>query len=115
VQVRETEVESPQNVVYEALELLGGVAQTEGHEGKLEQAKWSGNRGILYVVGMYGNLVVSSHQVDFGKDGTTEKLVGVVEDMTDGVAVGDCPGVQSSVVTAGTPTVVLLRHDVEGG
>jgi hypothetical protein len=27
--------------------------------------------------------------VDLGEDGTTEKLVAVVMDMTDGVAVGD--------------------------
>jgi hypothetical protein len=54
------------------LEGLGGVAQAEGHEGKLEQAEWSGNCGLLYIVGMYGNLIVSSHQVDFGEDGTTE-------------------------------------------
>jgi hypothetical protein len=44
---------------------------------------------------MDGNFIISSHQVDFGKDGTTEKLVGVV-DMTDGEAVGDGPGVQRS-------------------
>jgi hypothetical protein len=33
VQVGETEVMSPQNVMHEALD---GVAQTEGHEGELE-------------------------------------------------------------------------------
>jgi hypothetical protein len=36
---------------------------------------------------MNGNLVVRSHQVDLGEDGRTEKLVRVVMDMTDGVAV----------------------------
>jgi hypothetical protein len=36
IQVREAEVESPQNIVHEALECLGGVSQAEGHEGKLE-------------------------------------------------------------------------------
>jgi hypothetical protein len=35
---------------------------------------------------MDGNLIVRSHQVDLGEDGTTEKLVGVVMDMTDRVA-----------------------------
>jgi hypothetical protein len=90
------------------LERLGDVAQTEGHEGKLEQAEWSGDCGLLYVVGMDGNLVVGSHQVDFGKDGTGEKLVGVVVDVTDGVAFGNGPGVQCSVVAAGTPSVVFL-------
>jgi hypothetical protein len=42
---------------------------------------------------MDGDLVVSSHQVDLGKDGATGKLVGVVVDMADEVAVWDGPGV----------------------
>jgi hypothetical protein len=41
------------------------------------------------MVGMDGCLILSSHQVDLGKDGTIEKLVVVVIDMTDGLAVGD--------------------------
>jgi hypothetical protein len=61
---------------------------------------------------MDGDLVVSSHQVDFGEDGTTEELVGIVTDMMDGVAVGDGPGVQRSVVAPRTPIVVLFGHDV---
>jgi hypothetical protein len=32
---------------------------------------------------MDGDLVVSSHQVDFGEDGRAKKLVGVVMDMTE--------------------------------
>jgi hypothetical protein len=38
---------------------------------------------------MDGDLVVSSRQVDFGEDGTAEKLVGVIMDMPDRVAVGN--------------------------
>jgi hypothetical protein len=53
VQVGETEVESPQNVVHEPLERLGGVAQSDGREGELEYAECSGN-GLLYIVGMDG-------------------------------------------------------------
>jgi hypothetical protein len=55
---------------------------------------------------MDGNLVVSSHHVDFGEDGTTEKLVGVVMDMPDGVAVGNGTGVKGSVIATGTPPIV---------
>jgi hypothetical protein len=94
--------------------VLGGVPQAEVHEEKLEQAEWSGHCGLLYVVGMDRNLVVGSHQVDFGKDGTAEKLVGVVVDVTDGVAVENGAGVQRSAVAVGTPSVVLLGHDVKG-
>jgi hypothetical protein len=39
---------------------------------------------------MDGYLVVGSYQVYFGKDGTTEKVVGIVMDMPDRVAVGNC-------------------------
>jgi hypothetical protein len=37
---------------------------------------------------MNGDLFVGSHQVNLGENGTTEKLVGVIMDMPDGVAVG---------------------------
>jgi hypothetical protein len=61
---------------------------------------------------MDGNLVVGSHQVDLGEDGTPEKLVGVIVDMTDGVAGWDCPGVECPVVAARAPTVVFVVYDV---
>jgi hypothetical protein len=43
---------------------------------------------------MDGDLIISSHQFALG-DGTIEKLVGVILDMTDGVAVGHDPGVNA--------------------
>jgi hypothetical protein len=95
VQVGEIEVESLQNVVHGVLERLGGVAQAEGHEGELEKGELYSNGFLLYSVGMAGYFIVSSNQVDLGDDGKTEKLVGVFMDMTDGVAVGDGPGVNA--------------------
>jgi hypothetical protein len=53
------------------------------------------------------DLVVSSHQVDFGEDGTTEKLVGVIVDMPNVVAVGNGTGVEGFVIATGTPHYVL--------
>jgi hypothetical protein len=61
---------------------------------------------------MDGNLVIGSHQVNFREDGKTEKLVGVIVDMADGVAVGNGTGVEGSVVATGTPSVVFFWHDV---
>jgi hypothetical protein len=55
---------------------------------------------LLHIVGMDGDLIVSSHQVYLGEKGTIERLVRVVMDTTDGVAVGDGLGVQSYVVAA---------------
>jgi hypothetical protein len=43
---------------------------------------------------MDGNLVLCSHQIDLGEEGTAEKLVGVVVEMLDGIAVADGPGIQ---------------------
>jgi hypothetical protein len=54
----------------------------------------------MYVIRIDGDLVVCSHQVDLGEDGTTEKLVGVVMDMADGVVVCDGPGVECPAVVA---------------
>jgi hypothetical protein len=64
---------------------------------------------------MDGNFVVRSHQVDFRKDGTAEKLVGVIVDMVDEVAVGNGAGIEGSMIAAGAPAFVFLGHDVEGG
>jgi hypothetical protein len=61
---------------------------------------------------MDGNLVVGLHQVDFGGNGTTEKLVGVIVDMADGVMVGNCTRVQGSVISTGVPPIVLLGNVV---
>jgi hypothetical protein len=65
VKVREAEVESPQHLVHGSLERLSGIAQAEGHEGKLKKAERSGYGGLLDIAGMHGNLVIGSHQVDF--------------------------------------------------
>jgi hypothetical protein len=104
VQAGKAEVASSQNVVHKALKRLGGVEQAEGHEGELEKAEWSGNGRLLYINRMDGDLVVRSHQVDLGEDGTPEMLVGVIVYMTNGVAVWDYPGPKCPVVAARAPT-----------
>jgi hypothetical protein len=67
---------------------------------------------LLNIVGMYRNLVVRPHQIDLREDYTTRELVGIIVNVTDRVAVGNSTGVQGTIVTAGTPTVVLLWHDM---
>jgi hypothetical protein len=51
-------------------------------------------RGLLYFAGMDGNLVLFPHQIDLGEKATTRELVGII--------------VQHTIVSTGTPTVVLL-------
>jgi hypothetical protein len=65
VQVGEAEVESPQHLVHESVECLGGVMKVEGHEREFKKAKGSCDGGLLDIAGMEVDLVVSSHQVDF--------------------------------------------------
>jgi hypothetical protein len=54
IQIGETEVHSPQNVVHEAQNRLGGVAKAEEHEGELEKAKGGGGVGLLYIAELTG-------------------------------------------------------------
>jgi hypothetical protein len=61
---------------------------------------------------MDGDLLVCSHQVCLGRDGTSEKLVRVVIGMADGVVVGDSPGFECSSVAARTPPLVLFGYVV---
>jgi hypothetical protein len=46
---------------------------------------------------MDGNLIVGSHQVYFGENGTIEKLVGAIMNMPDGVVGKNGTGVEGSV------------------
>jgi hypothetical protein len=94
------------------LKCLCGVALSEGHERELENAEWSGNDRLLYIIRMDVEFVVRSHQLDLGVVGTSEKLVGVIVDMTDRVAAWDCPCVECPVVPARAPIVVFLGYDV---
>jgi hypothetical protein len=75
-----------------------------------------GCKGIwsyVHVAGMHGNLIVCPHQIDLGEEATTREVVGIIVDVTDGIAVGDGSSVKRSIVTEWTQTVVFLGHDME--
>jgi hypothetical protein len=59
------------NVVHEALKRLGCVAQAEGYEKELEEAKRSGDGGLLDIAGINRNLVVCSNQINLGEEAAT--------------------------------------------
>jgi hypothetical protein len=69
----------------------------------------------LDVVGVDRNLVISSDEVNFGKGGAAGKAVRVVLYVWDRIPVWDGASVQSSIISAGPPTVVLLGDEMEGG
>jgi hypothetical protein len=68
----------------------------------------------LDVVGVDRNLVVSSDEINFGKGGAAGNAMGVILNVWDRIPVRDGASVQSSIISAGPPTVVL-GHKMEGG
>jgi hypothetical protein len=55
------------------------------------------------------DLILCSHKIDLRDDIKIGNWVGVVIDITNGVAVGDGPGVECSVTYAGKPDVAFGR------
>jgi hypothetical protein len=95
--------------VHEALKCFRVFAQAEGHEGKLEGTKRS-DGGLLDIAGVDRKSVICSNQSDLGEETATKKLMRVVMDVTDRIAVWNRTGVEHSIVSAETPTVALLGH-----
>jgi hypothetical protein len=61
------------------------------------------------------DLVIRSHQVNFG-DGATGNVKGIILYESDGVSIGDSSGVQfKTVIPILPPTVALLEYEMEGG
>jgi hypothetical protein len=89
---------------------LGGVSQAKGHIRKFEKAERGGDGGLLDVVGVDGDLVVRPYKVNFGEGGAAGKMVRVVLYVWDWVPVRDGASVESSVISTGSPTAVLLGH-----
>jgi hypothetical protein len=94
---------------------LGSVPQAKGHVREFKKAERVGDSCLLDVVRVDRNLMVSPHEVNFGKDGAAGKAVGVILYVWDWVPVRYSKGVECSVVSTGPPTAVLLGHETEGG
>jgi hypothetical protein len=84
---------------------LGGVSQAKGHIRKFKKAERGGDGCLLDVVEVDGDLVVRPYKVNFGEDGAAGKMY-----VWDWVPVGDSASVESSVISTGSPTPVLLGH-----
>ena len=110
VYVGETKFCVFKDFVHEALEVLGGVSKAKGHEGGLEKAEGCGYSSLLDVVGMYGDLMVSPHEVDFGKVGAARNAVGIVPYVRHWIPVGNDASVNGSVVCTRYAAAVLFGH-----
>jgi hypothetical protein len=69
----------------------------------------------LDIVWVYGDLMVSSHEINFGKSGAARKAVGIFLYVWDWVPVGNGASIKSSVVSTESPAAVLFGHEMEGG
>jgi hypothetical protein len=114
VYICKTEIQVFENLVHETLEHLGGVSQAKGHIGKFEKAERGGDGCLLDVIRVDRNLVVRPYKVNFGEDGAARKVVRVVLYVRDWIPVRDGASVESSVISTGSPTAVLLGHQTEG-
>jgi hypothetical protein len=62
---------------------------------------------------MKGDLMISCHQVNFGKDGAARKVMGVILDVADGTTFGDTACVEGSVISTRPPTAVLFGYELK--
>ena len=108
------EGKSAHDFVHEALESLCGVPEAEGHGQEREAAEGCRDGRLVDVFGGNRNLVVRSDEVDGAEDlGACDRLV-EVEQIGDRVAVGQCDGIERSVVATRPPLPVLLGDDRDG-
>jgi hypothetical protein len=59
---------------------------------------------------MNRNLVITSHQVNFGKDGAARWVMAVILDVENGITVGDSACVEGLLISKRPPNAVLLGH-----
>ena len=115
IDIRKTEGQFRQDLINEALESLSGVAESERHTYKLEQAKGRSDSSLANVVGMDRNLVVGPDKVDLGENGGTMEAGGEILEMRNRVAIGNSVVVKGAVISAGSPVARLFGYEVERG
>ena len=69
---------------------------------------------VFYLVRTDRHLVISPHEISFGKNGAPGKAMGVVLYLWDWVSVRDSASSRGSVISTRPPTAVL-GHEMEGG
>ena len=60
-------------MVNEALKCLCSVEKTKWHHEKFEESKWGWYDRLGNIGWLHGDLMMRSHQIDFGKDGGSLK------------------------------------------
>ena len=113
IQVDKNKGEMAEEVVYEALEGLGGIAEAKRHGGILVEAEGSDNGSFGNVSSGDGNLVIFFDKVKLVEDSGTPEVVGEVLNVKEGVPVGSGDSVEAAIGAAGMPAATRLGHHVE--
>ena len=63
-----------QDLIHHALEVLGGIFESEGASGELKKAKGSNDTSFSNILFPHGNLMETLQQVDLAEDGFAVQL-----------------------------------------
>jgi hypothetical protein len=115
IQVKKNVGKVGKKAVHEALESLGGVAETKAHVNIFEEAKRSYYCCFRNVRRSNRDLMVAFDQVKCGENCAFVELICEIMKVGKGIRVGSCGGVEAAVITTGTPTAIFLRDHVKRG
>jgi hypothetical protein len=59
------------------------------------------------------DLIVGPYQINLCEDATTRDLICIIMNVSDRIAVRYSTGVESSIIAAGSPTVIFLGYYME--
>ena len=103
VHVDEREGQAPQDAVHEPLECLCSILQTPRHAQVLVETERSNDGGLWNGVAGHRNLIISTHEIDLGKDFSSAEIGIEVLNVGKRVTIVRRGLVQSSIVAAGAP------------
>ena len=104
-----------ENVIHEALEGLGSIAETIRHEEVFIKAKRSDDSCFRNVRRSNWYLMIGLHQIQFGENSSGMEAGCEILEVRKRIAVGSSGKIKAAVIAAGSPGTVRFRDKVEGG
>ncbi len=112
IQINKNEGESLENVVHEALEHLGGVAETKRHLEEFIESEGSDYCCFWDIFRMERNLVITFNKIQFGENSGIMEIGGEIMEIRRWVAVRNSGHVEQAVITAWTPRTIRFGYHV---
>ena len=103
-----------ENVIHEALESLGSIAETIRHEEVFIKAKRSDDSCFRNVRRSNWYLMIGLHQIQFGENSSAMEAGCEILEVRKRIAVGSSGKIEAAIITAGPPGTVRFRDKVEG-